>query len=291
MASRAEIRNLGLFVKPGSDTVTHELANHAESVGFDILLHRSADISDCIADTDLLDSLIQRCLGDFEQFANFRLHRIVHRDGDCRVPIISVEHDTAIDRNDVAGFQSALIRRNAVNDLFVYRRAKYAWIIVVTLKSRLRAALFYFAFGSALEIHRGDAISDDGTKIIQDLADDVATAPHLFNFCRGFANDRHTSAGAVTLNLLKYPGGDLFHRPFAINRQQSAFALVIIGDRPGLLLVSKQTSPNYVLAIIIAGDELRTVHVAEFIDAWWLKMDVVNPSTDRAGPASGKPKQ
>jgi hypothetical protein len=49
-----------------------------------------------------------------------------------------------------------------------------------------------------------------------------------------------------------------------------------------------QTLPNHFLAIIVAGNQLGTVDVAKFIDARWLKMDVVDATTGRTGPASGK---
>jgi len=58
LTAGSEVRNLRLFVEPGSDTVSHELAYHAETVGFDKFLHCRAYIADRISDPHLLDALV-----------------------------------------------------------------------------------------------------------------------------------------------------------------------------------------------------------------------------------------
>jgi hypothetical protein len=88
-------------------------------------------------------------------------------------------------------------------------------------------------------------------------------------------------------NLLRH----LVHGQSTGHRNQTSFARVILGHWTSLGIVSLQTFPDHVLAIIVTSDQLGTVEVAKFIDSRRLKMDVINVSTDRAGPASSKPEQ
>ena len=64
-----EVRNLRFFVQLGADAVPHELTHHAEAVGFHIFLHGRAHIAHGISHPRLLDALVQRGFGDFEQLA------------------------------------------------------------------------------------------------------------------------------------------------------------------------------------------------------------------------------
>ena len=54
----SEVRDLRLFVKPGTNPVADKLSNHAEPVGFDVLLNRGAHVADAVADTSLFDALV-----------------------------------------------------------------------------------------------------------------------------------------------------------------------------------------------------------------------------------------
>src|SRR5258708_1849469 len=67
-SARLEIRHLRLFVQLSSYAVSYKLAHHTKAVGFDIFLHRSTDVTDAVADLHLLDRLVQRLLGNFQQF-------------------------------------------------------------------------------------------------------------------------------------------------------------------------------------------------------------------------------
>ena len=98
-------------------------------------------------------------------------------------------------------------------------------------------------------------------------------------------------AGAVALDLLENLLRHLVHRQTAVHCNQPPFARVVLRHRPGLLLIRGQTFPDHFLAVIIADDQLGTVKVANFIDAGWLKMDVINVSVGGASPASGEPEQ
>ncbi len=69
----AKIWNLRLLVQLGANAVPDELAHHAKAVGFHVLLHRRAHIADRVADPRLLDALVQRSLGHFQQLPQLRL--------------------------------------------------------------------------------------------------------------------------------------------------------------------------------------------------------------------------
>jgi len=62
----AEVRNLRRLVQLRSDTVTDKIPHHAEPVRFHQLLDRRSNVSDGVADLDLLDALVQRRFGYLE---------------------------------------------------------------------------------------------------------------------------------------------------------------------------------------------------------------------------------
>ena len=67
MSSRSEVRDLGFLMEPGANAVTNELANDAKSIGFDVLLHGRANVSNCVSNSRLLDPFVKGSFGDFEQ--------------------------------------------------------------------------------------------------------------------------------------------------------------------------------------------------------------------------------
>src|SRR6185312_13488765 len=89
----------------------------------------------------------------------------------------------------------------------------------------------------------------------------------------------------------EYVARHLVHRPFPIYQVQLPFTSVIRCHRPRLLVVSLQTGGYYVLAVIVTDYQLGAVHVAQFIHAGRLKVNVVDPSTGRTSPTSGEPTQ
>src|SRR5882762_9114238 len=194
VASIPEIGYLGLFVQPRSDAMPDKLPHYAEAVGFYMLLDGGAHITHRIAHSRLRDATIERSLGDFQQFSQLRLYRFTHRNRNRGIPIIAVEHHPAVKGNDVALFQDAFLRRNAVHNLFIHRRAQHAWIIVISLESRLRSQFLDFLFGGALQIHRGHTGSDQSSHIVQNLTHYAPALSHLFNLCRRFTHDRHSYA-------------------------------------------------------------------------------------------------
>src|SRR5580658_8319782 len=59
---------------------------------------------------------------------------------------------------------------------------------------------------------------------------------------------------------------DLVHRTVAVHGDQSPGAMVVIRNRSSLLLVGRQTRFNHFQPIVIAGHQLRSVDVANFIE-------------------------
>src|SRR3954447_6344423 len=123
VSARAVIGHLRFLVEAGSNSVPHELANHAEPVSFDHFLYGRAYVPNRAADTRRLDRALQRGLCHIEQLLDLRLDMIANRNGDCGIRIVAIEHYSAIDRYNIPLFQQTLLRGNAMHDLLIYRSA------------------------------------------------------------------------------------------------------------------------------------------------------------------------
>src|SRR2546429_673522 len=73
-----------------------------------------------------------------------------------------------------------------------------------------------------------------------------------------------------------------------VDRNQASLALVVLGHRFGLKLVIGQALPYDFLAVIISDHQLGTIDIASVGDTGRLGVDVVDPSADGTGTASGK---
>src|ERR1700680_2790594 len=189
LALLAKVRDLRRFVQLRADTMAYEFPYYAESVLFDVLLNRRSNVPDCVANLYLLDALVKRGLGHFEQFLQLRSYWLAYGYGDRRVPVIAFENNSAVDGNNVSGFQFPLFRRNAVHDLFIDRSTQHAGITVISLKRWSRSKLRNQLLGGLFQIHRRNASRDYTFQMIQNLADHLTAAPHLFDFFRRLADD------------------------------------------------------------------------------------------------------
>src|SRR5689334_3787285 len=79
VAANSKVRNLRFFVQLGSNTVSHKLTHYAETICFNEFLHRRADIADGIANSRCLNAAIESLLRYFEQLAQLRRERSIHR--------------------------------------------------------------------------------------------------------------------------------------------------------------------------------------------------------------------
>src|SRR5580704_8956221 len=84
---------------------------------------------------------------------------------------------------------------------------------------------------------------------------------------------------AKVLNNPEDLGGDFVHRTVTIYCVQSACALVVVRYRGSQSLVSRQTGLNYFKPVIIAGDQLRGINIANFVDMGPLGVNVIDPPT------------
>jgi hypothetical protein len=108
------------------------------------------------------------------------------------------------------------------------------------------------------------------------------------------ADDLHTIAISISVMIFQYPVNllcDLVYWQISIHRDQSARALIVVRYRTSLLLVCRNSGLNYFQPVVIAGHQLRPIHVADFIHAGRLEVDVIDPSTGGTRTASSDPEQ
>ena len=96
-SSGTKVWNLRLFVQTRANSVSNELANHAEAVSFDVFLHRGADITNRVTDACLINPAVERGFGHGEQLAQLRSNILSHGHGNGSVAIIAVENYATID--------------------------------------------------------------------------------------------------------------------------------------------------------------------------------------------------
>src|ERR1700685_1625966 len=71
----AKVRDLGIFVHATANSVTNKVADDTKSLRLTQLLHRRRDIAQSPTHLALLDSLLERCLGNVEQLVSLRRYR------------------------------------------------------------------------------------------------------------------------------------------------------------------------------------------------------------------------
>src|ERR1017187_4164671 len=117
--------------------------------------------------------------------------------------------------------------------------------------------------------------------------------------CRSFsisAADLHTIAilPFLIVMIFQYPENlflDIVHRQIPVNRDQPAGSLVVMKSATSLLLVCRESGLNHFQPVVIAGHQLLPIHVADFIYAGRLEVDVIDPSTGGTRTASSNPEQ
>src|ERR1035437_2726318 len=286
----AKVRNLRRFMQLRPDAMPHKFPYHAEPVRFHELLDRRAHVSDGVADLYLLDALVQRSLGHFEQLLQFRGQLLAHRHGDGSVSVIPIVNNSTVDGNDVSRLQRPLFRWDPVHDLFIDRSAQHTWIAVISLERR-RGTEFRDQFlRGLLQVHRRNAGRHHRFQVVQNLADHLPAPPHLFDLFRRLADDpvfskTHSfvpllaSILAMTVNHAENLRRDLFHRPIRIDRYQPPLHPVVIRYPPGLRIICSQSLRDNFFAIVVADHQLGSVHITQLVDKSWLKVDVIEPST------------
>src|ERR1700730_2508753 len=81
------------------------------------------------------------------------------------------------------------------------------------------------------------------------------------------------------------------HGLIAIYGNEPSGPLIIIGYRSGHFPVGLQPWANYFQTVVIAGNQLRAVAIANAIDTWRLEVDVIDPPTGGTRTAPRNPEQ
>ena len=76
LAFFAEVWNLRRLVQLRPDAVSYKFSHHAKPIRFHVLLDRRSHVPDRVANFYLLDAFVERGLGHFEQFLQFRTSAI-----------------------------------------------------------------------------------------------------------------------------------------------------------------------------------------------------------------------
>src|SRR5438094_9813890 len=89
-SSGTKVWNLRLFVQTRANSVSNELANHAEAVSFDVFLHRGADITNLVTDACLINPAVERVFGHRVQLARLRSNILSLGHANCTYAILDV---------------------------------------------------------------------------------------------------------------------------------------------------------------------------------------------------------
>src|SRR5215510_10483843 len=137
-ASRvAEVRHLRLLVERPADAVTHERAHHPEAMALAVHLHGMRDVADAITHAALHDGLVEALPRYVDELLHPGRHR-THGEGNRAVAVVTLDHATEVEPDDVALLQPALGRRDAVHHLLVDGGAHSGRIAAIPLEGRGR---------------------------------------------------------------------------------------------------------------------------------------------------------
>src|SRR5258708_8123518 len=184
LALLAEIRNLWRFMQFRPYTVAHKFSHHAEPVRFHVFLDRRPNVSHRVANLYLLDTLVERSFGHFEQFFQFRCQFLAYRHRDGCVSVIPIAYYSAVDGNNVTRFQRPLFRWNPVHHLFIDRSAQHTWIAAIPLERRRSSDLRDQLLTALLQAHGRHAGRHYTLPVVQNWADHLPAPPHLRDLIR-----------------------------------------------------------------------------------------------------------
>ena len=160
----------------------------------------------------LLDRLVQRLLGHPQQRRRFLRH-LADRQRDRAVAVVAVERRADVDRDDVALLQHPPARRDAVDDLFVDRRANRRRIPVIALERRRRARRRAIRFSASSS---SSAVLTPGATFArqrrQHLADQASGLAHPLELGRRSA-DNHRTAPRRRPRRARRPLGQIRRHP------------------------------------------------------------------------------
>ena len=107
MSLAAVVGNLRLLVQTLANAVSHQVAHHAEAVGFHKVLYGGPNMAHRIPNAYHLDGLAQGLAGHIQQLLQLWLD-LTNRNRDCRVGVIAIQHHPAVNRDLVSRLQNAI---------------------------------------------------------------------------------------------------------------------------------------------------------------------------------------
>ena len=179
-SGRPVVGNLRLLVQRRADAVTDELAHHRKPVRLDVLLHRRADVRDPRARLHRVDPAKQRFLGHAQQLGRLR------RDRARPAPSPRSRRRTRRASRPCRSTRcrrstSGRVRRNAVHDLLVHRRAHRRRIAVVPLERRLGSRLAHPSLGQLVDVRRRHARRHDLPQLGENPRHELVDPSQLLN--------------------------------------------------------------------------------------------------------------
>src|SRR5688500_10097461 len=102
-------------MKMFSNSMSNQFADYSVTVFFSVTLNSFTDVAQSSAGYRFFNSAVERLFGYFQEIQDFRFHFSDWK-SKSRVAVIPVHFHTAIDRDNVTGFQF-ILTRNSVNDL------------------------------------------------------------------------------------------------------------------------------------------------------------------------------
>src|SRR2546423_15031906 len=136
----AVIRHLWIFMESNTDSVTDEITHHTESRRLDDTLYCRTNVTNVVLGRRRFDSCGKRLLRHVQQSFRFGIYR-PNRYRRRRIGIVAIQLHADVDGDDVSFLDNAFLRRNAVHDLLVDRRANARREIVQSLEGRGRTRM------------------------------------------------------------------------------------------------------------------------------------------------------
>ena len=190
------------------------------------------------------------------------------RHGDGRIAIIPVQLHPGVDGNDVALLQNPLGIRHPMDDLLVHRSAQHkskrfaGGRHVIALESGLGSGIADHLVRGHFEVHGAGPFHRDLFQLLQDLPNQQAAAPHLFQFRGGFSND-HQFSNRLAESFRNTASGGSLLASTSITRAPARPQ--ILQNRPGLPLIRIQPLADHLFAIIFPPHQLLAVQIAQLI--------------------------
>src|SRR5499433_959474 len=196
-ASRvAEVRHLRLLVERSADAVPYEGAHHPEAMALAVHLHGVRDVADAIAHAALHDGLVEALPRHVDELLHPGRHR-THGEGDRAVAVVTLDHATEVEPDDVALLQPALGRRDAVHHLLVDGGAHGGRIAAIPLEGRGGALGHDEGLDLAVDVLGRDARLHQPHEERLHPGEDLPGRAHVLDLAGRFEEDHRITAGRV----------------------------------------------------------------------------------------------